>query len=97
MVIFKCTFSSFRVKMLEDQGWPTLETSVVFSPLLDFVHKLSENRASEVVWQTVGCVVFDEGFNDSLQNKIKNKRLKPGRLKACIKKKTICQIFMELC
>lgn len=35
-------------------------------PLLDFVQELPENRLSEVIWQTVGHIVSDEGFYDSL-------------------------------
>jgi len=42
---------------------------MMFSPLLDLVQELSENRASEVVWQTAAHVVFDEGFNDSLSER----------------------------
>lgn len=38
-----------------------------FSPLLEFIDELPENGPSEVVWQTVGHVVFDEGFNESLE------------------------------
>lgn len=39
------------------------------SPLLDFVQKLSENGASEVVGQTVSHVVFDEGFDHRLDGR----------------------------
>lgn len=48
---------------------PVVFNSAMLSPLLDFVQELPEDRLSEVVWQTAGHVVFDEGFNDSLQEK----------------------------
>lgn len=35
-------------------------------PLLDFVQELPENRLSEVIGQTVGHIVSDEGFHNSL-------------------------------
>lgn len=35
-------------------------------PLLDFVQELPENRLSEVIGQTVGYIVSDEGFYDGL-------------------------------
>lgn len=55
-------------------GFVTLQTIMfelvwildLVSPLLDFVQELPEHRPSEVVWQSAGPVVFDEGFNDSL-------------------------------
>lgn len=38
-------------------------------PLLGFVQELPENRLSELIGQTVGHIVLDEGFYDSLEGK----------------------------
>lgn len=39
---------------------------IVVLPLLGFVQELPENRLSKVIGQTVGYIVSDEGFYDSL-------------------------------
>lgn len=40
-------------------------------PLLDFVQELPENRLSEVIGQSVGHIVSNEGIYDSLSGKKK--------------------------